>query len=493
MRIASIAILSLLLFASLVLAQAVTDVDDNVQVFGENLSDENVDLISEEAGNDSDLSEEEDDSEDDDSNMSEEELAQLEEEGKIYGNYCGPDYCGGQSFKGAEGAKCLWNVKPKDSLDACCQVHDQCCGTPATRGVSCNRKILECVKKASCRGVGCKLAKAAIKATFTVAKNSVCGELMNPKNLIKHIGKGIKNAAKKVGGALKKLFGRKKKAAKKVGGAVKNAGKKVGGALKKIFGRKKKAAKKVGGAVKKVSNSFKKAVSKVSKKASGKVSKKGRKVSKKGRKVSKKGRKVSKRKAAKRPRRSSSSTLGSIIKRYRLEKYVRGINLGANPRFAFISSKLKRSGGKPSPRVRKATRKLRSWIRRKFGGNKKRVASFLRRKFRGNRLAQKKWERRTFGAKVSIRKALRPRSGRKPSRRNSGSVGPKLRIIVKHASKSSRSSQPIRLCTRTEISKMKGPKPKKCIVVFDLQHGLEIAKQANSVEEDLEDVSEDLD
>jgi len=187
----------------------------------------------------------------------------------------------------------------------------------------------------------------------------------------------------------------------------------------------------------------------------------------------------------------------------------------ANPRFTFISSKLKkgrkvskkgrkvskkgrkvskkgRNGRKVSPRVRKATGKVRSWIKRKFGGNKKRVASFLRRKFGGNRRAQKKWVRRTFGAKVSIRKALRPRSGRKPSRRNSGSAGPKLRIIVKKASKSFRASQPIRLCTKSEISKMKGPKPRKCIVVFDLQQGLEIAKQANS-QEDLEDASEDLD
>jgi hypothetical protein len=99
---------------------------------------------------------------------------------KIYGNYCGPNYCGGQKFQGAEGPKCQWGVAPKDSLDSCCKVHDKCCGTPETRGTQCNKEILSCVKSAKCDGAGCKLAKSAMSLTFSALKNNVCGELAKP-------------------------------------------------------------------------------------------------------------------------------------------------------------------------------------------------------------------------------------------------------------------------------------------------------------------------
>ena len=105
---------------------------------------------------------------------------------KIYGNYCGPNYCGGQKFKGAEGPNCKWGVAPRDTLDSCCKVHDRCCGTPSTRSKSCNQEILSCLDKVKCTDNKCKLAQSAIKLTFKVAKNSVCGELMNPKNLFKN-------------------------------------------------------------------------------------------------------------------------------------------------------------------------------------------------------------------------------------------------------------------------------------------------------------------
>jgi len=97
---------------------------------------------------------------------------------KIYGNYCGPNYCGGEKFKGAEGPNCRWGVSPKDSLDGCCKLHDQCCGTESSRGKQCNKEILECAKKATCSGANCTLAKAAITAAFTVGKNKVCGDFL---------------------------------------------------------------------------------------------------------------------------------------------------------------------------------------------------------------------------------------------------------------------------------------------------------------------------
>jgi len=64
--------------------------------------------------------------------------------------------------------------------------------------------------------------------------------------------------------------------------------------------------------------------------------------------------------------------------------------------------------GKAPVRVNKATRKLRSFLRRKFRGSSKAMKSFLRRKFRGNRKAQAVWMRRKFGRKASLRKAAKP-------------------------------------------------------------------------------------
>ena len=100
---------------------------------------------------------------------------------KIYGNYCGPNYCGGQKFKGAEGPKCQWGVQAKNSLDACCKIHDHCCGFSDTRNKQCNKEILSCVKNAKCSDVGCEIAKTAMKLTFTAIENKVCGSALGSK------------------------------------------------------------------------------------------------------------------------------------------------------------------------------------------------------------------------------------------------------------------------------------------------------------------------
>lgn len=101
---------------------------------------------------------------------------------KIYGNFCGPNYCGGQKFKGAEGPKCVWGVSPKDSLDECCKIHDKCCGYPETRGTNCNKEILSCVKNVKCSDSKCKISKAIIKTTFATIKNKVCGDVFGTKH-----------------------------------------------------------------------------------------------------------------------------------------------------------------------------------------------------------------------------------------------------------------------------------------------------------------------
>jgi len=106
---------------------------------------------------------------------------------KIYGNFCGPNYCGGQKFKGAEGPKCQWGVAPKDSLDACCKFHDQCCGTPNTRGVRCNQEILSCLKNVKCSGVACNVAQSVMRATFSRLQNKVCGKVLGKASVSKPV------------------------------------------------------------------------------------------------------------------------------------------------------------------------------------------------------------------------------------------------------------------------------------------------------------------
>jgi hypothetical protein len=96
---------------------------------------------------------------------------------KFYGNYCGPNYCGGQKFKGAEGPACQWGVSPTDSLDACCRAHDQCCGL--NRSANCNKEILSCLNTVKCQDTKCNLAQAAMKLTFTALQNKVCGDLID--------------------------------------------------------------------------------------------------------------------------------------------------------------------------------------------------------------------------------------------------------------------------------------------------------------------------
>ena len=114
---------------------------------------------------------------------------------KVYGNYCGPNYCGGQKFKGAEGPQCKWGVTPKDPLDACCKIHDQCCGTSTSRGTNCNKEILVCIDGAKCKGAKCEISKAAIKMTFSTFKNSVCGDVMGSGKKNKSIKEPISSPA----------------------------------------------------------------------------------------------------------------------------------------------------------------------------------------------------------------------------------------------------------------------------------------------------------
>ena len=116
---------------------------------------------------------------------------------KVYGNFCGPNYCGGQKFKGAEGPNCLWGVSPKDSLDECCKIHDKCCGFSGTRGTNCNKEILSCVKKVKCSDGKCNFSKAIIKTAFSTIQNKVCGDVFGRKKENKSISPKVEGVIQK--------------------------------------------------------------------------------------------------------------------------------------------------------------------------------------------------------------------------------------------------------------------------------------------------------
>jgi len=116
---------------------------------------------------------------------------------KVYGNFCGPNYCGGQKFKGAEGPNCLWGVSPKDSLDECCKIHDKCCGFSGTRGTNCNKEILSCVKKVKCNDRKCNFSKDIIKTAFFTIQNKVCGDIFGRKKENKSISPKVEGVIQK--------------------------------------------------------------------------------------------------------------------------------------------------------------------------------------------------------------------------------------------------------------------------------------------------------
>jgi hypothetical protein len=168
--------LSFLVLVALLVASTVSATADSPVVVADDVSDdEDIDFISEDSDDESDLSDEED--EYDLSDLSEEEMSQLQEKFKWYGNYCGGAYCGGKNVEEQSGS-CNYNVKPKDSTDSCCFDHDRCCGSKSTRGVACNRNFLNCLRnKAKCGwNLVCHHQLLWMKAVFALKQNKVCGD-----------------------------------------------------------------------------------------------------------------------------------------------------------------------------------------------------------------------------------------------------------------------------------------------------------------------------
>lgn len=89
------------------------------------------------------------------------------------GNYCGPDWCAG---KAESEQTCVqlhdWDQVPAEEgncLDACCRVHDFCCGEDLERD-QCNSRILRCLSQCPW-----SLKKAIVWAAFTLRGDACCG------------------------------------------------------------------------------------------------------------------------------------------------------------------------------------------------------------------------------------------------------------------------------------------------------------------------------
>lgn len=97
---------------------------------------------------------------------------------RVCGAYCGPGWCNNQWIKES---LCNDSVKPElDSCpDACCQLHDICCGHYANTS-HCNKEIVDCLSScslfdSSCTYDGMGVPAFVIKDAMFVVENWCCG------------------------------------------------------------------------------------------------------------------------------------------------------------------------------------------------------------------------------------------------------------------------------------------------------------------------------
>jgi RHS repeat-associated protein len=72
---------------------------------------------------------------------------------EYYGNYCGPDYCGGKHQSERECA-CSRDPKPSptDAMDSCCKDHDMCLGGGG-KGRDCDTAMCKCLSNVDCTDI----------------------------------------------------------------------------------------------------------------------------------------------------------------------------------------------------------------------------------------------------------------------------------------------------------------------------------------------------
>lgn len=118
----------------------------------------------------------------------------------ICGNYCGPGWCGGACV--AEGPACDYSVPSQEGscTDACCKVHDMCCGcedewdSPFSDcdRTGCNRALADCLSTCSwsddvpgrkdCSGPDGSWGPKLIEFIFFAGQRECCGSRCHTVN-----------------------------------------------------------------------------------------------------------------------------------------------------------------------------------------------------------------------------------------------------------------------------------------------------------------------
>lgn len=102
---------------------------------------------------------------------------------QICGNYCGPGWCNGKALRERN---CDDSAEPTSPADACCMMHDDCCGH-AKDTSSCNKMLVQCLSKQSPGDLSCTRAlpfipfptpvsPMVIEKTIGVVEDWCCGK-----------------------------------------------------------------------------------------------------------------------------------------------------------------------------------------------------------------------------------------------------------------------------------------------------------------------------
>lgn len=112
------------------------------------------------------------------------DIAAMFKKNKVYGNYCGPDWCSGKSVSED---KCPFTAPTKDHLDSCCKAHDQCCGSSETtltcKAKGCDRKLAGCAAGGLVKcglNVECQAWSKLLAAVFSAKATTptCCGKIL---------------------------------------------------------------------------------------------------------------------------------------------------------------------------------------------------------------------------------------------------------------------------------------------------------------------------
>lgn len=129
---------------------------------------------------------------------------------RIYGNYCGPDWCEGRKVDERD---CGFSAQSVDGVDACCFEHDRCCGSVTTyhgcQHKQCDKRIVDCLVKATCSNAECE-AKKPIMVTFFESKQltpTCCGKA-SVEGLLRSPVDYVKNRAEDAAKEVKRFFRR---------------------------------------------------------------------------------------------------------------------------------------------------------------------------------------------------------------------------------------------------------------------------------------------